>query len=575
MSDIIWTEHFNHPGRWDRSFEPLPMPALLDASAARQPSAPCLDFLGRRYSYAQVKTGADRFAHGLQQAGIGKGDRVGLFLPNCPHYVFAYYGALKAGATLVNFSPLYTVEELEHQALDSGTRTMVCLDVAQLFPNVDALLDKGVLDRLIIGSLAEALPPLKSWLYRLFRSSERSPYPADARHIPFARLIDNPGRPQPVAIDPHNDIALLQYTGGTTGTPKGAMLSHANLSINAQQVDAVDPEPQAEDRILGALPFFHVFANTCVLTRTILRGGEIVMLPKFELKAALESVERKRITAIPGVPTMYQAMLDYPDIGRFSLSSVRVCISGGAPMPAELKARFEALTGAVVVEGYGLTESAGVVSTNPYKGVNKTGSIGQPLPGTEVVIVDQNDPTRRMARGERGEITVAGPQIMRGYWNRPDTLATTFVDGRLRTGDVGFIDEDGYIFIVDRIKDLILVGGFNVYPSVLEAQLYQHAAVKEAIVIGVPDPYLGERPKAFVTLNDGMQASADVLLEFLNAHVGKHERAVAVEVRTSLPKTMIGKLSRKELVAEERARAAAASAGASIRPAADAAGRVA
>jgi len=280
-----------------------------------------------------------------------------------------------------------------------------------------------------------------------------------------------------------------------------------------------------------------------------------VLLPKFEIVQALKTIQRRRITAVPGVPTMYQAFLDHPQIGKYDLSSIRICISGGAPMPAEVKQRFEAKTGAAVVEGYGLTECSGVASVNPYEGLNKSGSIGQPIPGTDIVLVDKDDPTRLPAPGEPGEITIAGPQIMRGYWNKPEETAQVFVDGRLRTGDVGRIDEDGYIFVIDRLKDMIVVGGFKVFPSQMEAVLYAHPAVKEALVIGVPDAYLGERPKAFVALQPGAQVNGVELLAYLNSRVGKHERAVAVEIRDSLPKTMVGKLSRKELVAEERARA--------------------
>jgi long-chain acyl-CoA synthetase len=362
-----------------------------------------------------------------------------------------------------------------------------------------------------------------------------------------------------VSIDPAEDIALIQYTGGTTGTPKGAMLTHQNLSANARQVEALDPRPEAEDRIMAVLPFFHVFANTCVLNRTVAHGGEMVLLPRFDAAQTLAAIERTRATSFPGVPTMYQALLDHPRIQRADLSSLRICISGGAPMAAELKRRFEAATGARLVEGYGLTESSGVVSTNPYEGLNKTGTIGQPIAGTRVTIVDKEDPTRPPPKGEPGELVVFGPQIMKGYWRRPEADAEVFVEGRgLRTGDVAVIDDDGYIRIVDRMKDMIAVGGFKVFPSQIEAILYRNEAVKEALVIGIPDAYAGERPKAFVTLMDGASLSGDELMHWLNPQLGKHERVVAVEVRPSLPKTMVGKLSRKELQAEERAGAAGA-----------------
>jgi len=559
VTATVWDSSYNHPVSWRAAFDALPVPELLARTAARLPSAPCIDFLGRTFTYGTVAKLVDRAAEGFRRLGVARGVRVGLFLPNCPQYVVAYYGAMKAGGTVVNFSPLYTADELAAQVEDSQTDIMVCLDVAQLYPTIAKVLDTTRLKTLVVGNLAEVLPTAKSLLYRLFKAGERSKVAFDAAHVRFKALLANDGMREPPAIDPHEDVALLQYTGGTTGTPKGAILTHANLTANAQQVDAIDPRKDGDgDRILGALPLFHVFANTCVLNRTVLRGGEMVLLPKFELTQALEAIHRHRITAVPGVPTMYQAFLDHPKIESYDLSSIRVCISGGAPMPQELKERFEAKTGAAVVEGYGLTESSGVVSVNPYEGLQKPGSIGQPLPGTAVVLVDKDDPTKLAAPGDSGEITVSGPQIMRGYWNRPEETAKTFVDGRLRTGDVGTMDADGYVYVVDRLKDMIVVGGFKVFPSQLEDQLYAHPAVKEALVIGVADRYLGERPKAFVTLQPGAQAGADELLTHLNARVGKHERAVAVEVRDALPKTMIGKLSRKELVAEERAKAAAA-----------------
>jgi long-chain acyl-CoA synthetase len=303
----------------------------------------------------------------------------------------------------------------------------------------------------------------------------------------------------------------------------------------------------SDDRILGVLPFFHVFANATVLNRTVNNGGEIVMLPRFEAKAALAAVNRTKVTALPGVPTMYQALLDCSDIEQTDFTSLRACISGGAPLPAELKSRFETLTGAVVIEGYGLTESSGVVSCNPYDGLNKLGSIGQPVPGTDVKLLDKEDPTKPAPLGEPGELAFSGPQVMLGYWGRPEADAEVFVGDYLRTGDVATIDEDGFIFIVDRLKDMIAVGGFKVFPSQVEDILYKHPSVKEALVIGVPDKYHGEMPRAFVTLQEGANEDGAALMAWLNPKLGKHERVQSVVVMDVLPKTMIGKLDRKAL----------------------------
>lgn len=544
----IWKTHYNHPCAWDQHFPPLSLPDMFFRSAGRKGAAPLLDFMGRKYSYAETAQGVCRVAKGLQRLGVGKGDRIGLFLPNVPHYVAAYYGAMAAGATVVNFSPLYTVDELAHQVADSGTTILFTLSANALLPTAIKVLEGSTLERLIVGSVAGALPVGKALFYRLFKGSETAERPNDPRITSFSDLIANDGAFTPVPIDATSDIALFQYTGGTTGTPKGAMLSHQNLSANARQVNAIDPRSASEeDRILGVLPFFHVFANTCVLNRTVLNGGEIVMLPRFDAVAALKAITRTKVTALPGVPTMYQALLDNPEIARTDFASLRACISGGAPLAAEVKARFEAATGANVVEGYGLTESSGVVSTNPYEGLNKPGTIGQPLPGTMVRLVDKEDPSRDAPPSEPGEIIFSGPQVMRGYWNRPDADEEVFIGEFLRTGDVGVIDEHGYIRIVDRIKDMIAVGGFKVFPSQIEAVLYKHPAVKEALVIGIPDAYRGESPKAFVALQEDADVDGAAIRDWLNPQLGKHERVVAVDIRESLPKTLIGKLDRKAL----------------------------
>ena len=553
-----WATSYVHPGTWERRFEGVAVPELLAHSAARAPGAPCLDFLGRRYTYGEVNELVRRAAAGFAALGVGRDTRVGLFLPNCPHYVIAYYGAMLAGGTVVNFSPLYTTDELAAQIDDSGTTVMVTLDLKQLYDTIAPTLARTQLRALVIGNLPEVLPWPQSLAYRLLKRGDRAVLPRDPQHVAFAALTAHPPIAQPPALDPARDVALLQYTGGTTGVPRGAVLTHANLSVNAMQVAAVDPHPELPDRILAVLPFFHVFANTSILNRTILRGGEIVMLPRFDLQPALAAVARHRLTLLPGVPTMFRAMLDYPGLERFDLSSLRICISGGAPLPAELKAAFEARTGAIVVEGYGLTESSGVVSVNPFEGVNKPGSIGQPLPATDVRLIDKDDPARPAPDGEPGEIVVAGPQVMQGYHDHANDAGVFIeIDGVrfLRTGDVGTIDADGYIFVVDRLKDMIVVGGFKVFPSRVEDVLYAHPQVKDALVIGIPDLRLGERPKAFVTLADEATITGGELCTYVNARVGKHERVVAVEVRATLPHTAIGKLSRKELVAEERAKA--------------------
>ncbi len=549
----IWAQHYDHPMPWASDYPPMTLVEMWQDALTRFADRHLLDFMGRKYSYAEVGDMARRVAAGLQAMGIGKGDRVGLFLPNVPQYVAGYYGALLAGATVVNFSPLYSVEELAHQVNDSGTRLLITLSAKALLPTALKVLDGSSLERLVVGSIAGGLSPLKGLAYRLLNRKDITPIPDDPRITRFSALVANRGDFTPVSIDAMADVALIQYTGGTTGTPKGARLSHQNICANARQVNDLDPwRDDGDDRILGVLPFFHVFANTCVLNRSVRNGAEIVMLPRFDAKAALAAIKRCRVTAMPGVPTMYQALLDHPDTATTDFSSLRVCISGGAPMPKEVKQRFEAITGARLVEGYGLTESSGVVSANPYASGGKQGTIGQPIPGTMVRLASRDDPAQPAPTGEPGEIIVAGPQIMQGYWNNAAADLDSFVtlaDGAwLRTGDIGQIDEEGYIRIVDRLKDMIATSGFKVYPSTIEAVLYQNPAVREALVIGVPDAYRGESPRAFVSLADGVSnVTADDLKTWLNAQLGKHERVDAVVIRDALPKTMVGKLDRKAL----------------------------
>ncbi|WDA42335.1 AMP-binding protein [Erythrobacter sp. BLCC-B19] len=544
---------YHHPVPLDTRFEPATLPALLERTLAMNPQAPFLHFLGRTYSYAQIHKEAKAFALGLQAIGIAKGDRVGLFLPNVPIYAAAYYGAMMAGAVVVNFSPLYSVEELSWQVGDSGTKVLVTLDVPELYKTAAKVLEGSALETLVVGSLADQLPWYKGLALQLLKRKQI----ADVAHGPtiksWAEMIPV-GTLAPVDVGPQ-DLALLQYTGGTTGRPKGAMLGHDQLSVNAQQVAALNPFGNPTGEVfMGALPFFHVFANTALLNHAMVTGASIAMVPRFETKQVLETIQRYRCTGFPGVPTMFQAILDHPDLPKTDLSSLKVCISGGAPMPGPVHEKFEAVTGVRVCEGYGLTESAGVVSANPYQGTRKRGTIGQLVPGTEVVLLDKEDPSRLAPEGEPGELAVHGPQVMRGYWNRPESDAETFaaIGGKryLRTGDVARIDAEGFLEIVDRIKDMIAVGGFKVFPSVVEDVILEHPAVKEALVIGVPEEYRGEVPRAYVTLNEGASATGDELAAWLNARIGKHERVDMVVVRESLPKTMIGKLDRKTLRAE-------------------------
>ena len=553
-----WLNKYPNHVQWDAEIPEKPLYALLDDAVAKYPTNESMDFLGKTYTYAELGDMVTKAAAGLQELGVGKGVKVGLFLPNCPQFVVSYFGVLKAGGTVVNYSPLYSEDELLHQIEDSETDIMVTLSLKALYPKMATMLQRSRVKKLIVGALQDVLPFPKNLLFPLLKSGEIAKVPNDSKHVSYRQLLNNEGRYSPSDVDVKEDIAVLQYTGGTTGVSKGAMLTHANLYANTQQAVMWNPNNElGKERMMGVLPFFHVFAMTVVMNLTIAIGGSIVMRPRFELEPVLDDITKKKPTLFPGVPTMYTAINNHPKLDTFDLTSIKTCMSGGAPLPLEIKQRFEQLSGCNLVEGYGLTECAPIATSNPFDGLNKEGSIGLPFPGTTITIVDKEDPHKILPQGEDGEICISGPQVMKGYWGREEATAETIVEGRLRTGDVGHMDEDGYVFIIDRKKDLVLVGGFNVFPRKVEEGVYRHPAVAEVTVIGVPDEYTGEAVKAFVKLKDGSTLNADELKEFLKDKLGKHEMPKHVEFRQELPKTMIGKLSKKELVAEELAKQAA------------------
>ncbi len=558
MSEQIWLKAYPENIDWQAEIPVKPLYALLDDSVDRFPQNPFLDFLGKKYSYGEVGDMVRRAAAGFQKLGVGKGTKVGLFLPNCPQFVVCFFGILKAGGTVVNYSPLYAEDQLLHQIEDSQTDIMVTLNLEALYPKMKAMLEKTRVKTLIIGTMPEVLPFPKSLLFPLVKRADVADVPDDSRHVAFAQLLNNDGTFEPVTIDPASDVAVLQYTGGTTGVSKGAMLSHANLYANTVQGALwFEGLEMGRERMMGVLPFFHVFAMSVVMNLSVYIGAEIVMHPRFELEPVLKDLSKKRPTLFPGVPTMYTAINHHPDLASYDLTSIKFCLSGGAPLPVEVKQRFEELTGASLREGYGLTESSPIACANPIAGVSKEGSVGLPVPGTSIFITDREDPTKILPQGEDGEICIKGPQIMLGYWGRPEDTAETIIEGRLRTGDVGYMDEQGYTFIIDRMKDLILVGGFNVYPRHVEEGVYQHPAVEECTVIGIDDDYRGQSVKAFIKLKEGHSLTSEELLAFLQDKLGKHEMPRHIEFRDELPKTMIGKLSKKELVAEEAEKQAA------------------
>lgn len=547
-----WEASYPEGLSWNVDIETRPLFAILDDALAAHPEKPCLEFLGKGYSYAEIGDLVARAAKGFAELGVGKGVNVGLFLPNSPYYVICYYAILKAGGTVVNFNPLYAARETARQIRDSETRIMVTLNLRGLYPKLAGRLDDTCLEKIVVCRMSGALPFPGNALFALFKRKETAAIPADERHVKFEKLIANDGRPAPPEIDPDRDVAVLQFTGGTTGHPKAAMLTHGNLYANAVQTSlwTAGMKPEKE-KFLGVLPLFHVFGMTAVMNVGLHRGAEIVLLPRFKVGEVLKAIDKERPTVFMGVPTMYSSINGHKDLGKYDLSSLIFCISGGAPLPLAVKETFESLTGCTLVEGYGLTEAGPICTINPLTGINKPGSIGLPVPGTTIEITSLRRPKRRVRLSEHGEICVSGPQVMAGYWRHQDETEAVLRGARLHTGDVGYMDEDGYVFLIDRIKDLIITGGFNVYPRTVEEAIHLHPAVAEAAVCGVPDQHRGEIVKAYVRLCDGESLAAGELRAFLEDKLAPFEMPRRIEFRDDLPRTLVGKPSRRRLLVEE------------------------
>ncbi len=540
---------------WRLDITPKPLSVILDEAVLAYPDQPCLKFLGKKYTYRQVGEFVARAAKGFQDLGIGKGVKVGLFLPNSAYFVICYHGVLKAGGTVVNFNPLYAEPEIAHQIQDSDIRIMVTMNLKSLHQKVVRRLEDTGLLKIVVCRMSRALPFPEKALFALLKRKETAAIPPDGRHVTFERLVANDGDFKPAEIDPNQDVAVLQYTGGTTGVPKGAMLTHGNLYANTVQTSAwsIGVKP-GEEKVLAVLPLFHVFGMTGLMNLGLHLGAEIILLPRFKVGEVLKVIARDRPSILLGVPTLYSAINEHKDSAKYDLSSLRFCISGGASLPLKVKESFEALTSCTLVDGYGLTEAGPVCTINPLTGLNKPGSSGLPLPGTTIEIVSLKNPRKSVPLGETGEICVRGPQVMAGYWNHEDETKAVLQSGRLRTGDIGYMDEDGYLFIVDRLKDLIITSGFNVYPHVVEETICTHPSVEEAAVAGIPHLHRGETVKAYVKLHSGLQLSTTELRTFLKNKLAPFEIPREIEFRDEIPKTLLGKPSRRELVAEELAK---------------------
>jgi long-chain acyl-CoA synthetase len=551
-----WLARYPDGVDWHADIPVKPIYAMLDDTASAHPEKPAFDFMGKKWNYRELASLVDRFACGLQPL-IQPGDRVGLVLPNCVYYPIAFFAIAKCGGVVVNCNPLYTEKELRHQILDSGARIMVTIDVTEIANKLVSLAEPCGLSAVIFCPMADILPFPTSLLYRLAKRKDILRAPSDPRFRRYRDLIANDGKITPQKVDPLRDIAVLQYTGGTTGTPKGAMLTHANLYANAVQNGLFAPEvTPGKDRILAVIPFFHVFALTSGLNHPILAGIEIIALPRFDLKQVLQTIDKKKPTLFPAVPTIYTAISNYPGLKNYDVSTIRFCISGGAPLPLDVKENFERLTGCDLVEGYGLSETSPAVTCNPPLGIKKAGSIGVPLPRTIIEIISTEDRMTPMPMGEPGEVCIRGPQVMKGYWQKPEETDFAMAGGRFHSGDIGTMDADGYTYIVDRLKDIVIASGYKIYPRKVEEEIYRHPAVEECVAGGIPDKYRGETLKVWIKLHPGMTLTAEALREFLKDKLSPIEMPKLIEFRdTPLPKTLIGKLSRKALLEEEAARA--------------------
>jgi long-chain acyl-CoA synthetase len=554
-SGFLWEKSYPEGISWDKPVWTGPIHAYLENARRQHADRPAFNFMGKKWTWAEIGALTDKMAKGLHDLGVEKGVKVGICLPNTPYFLIAFYAIAKTGATIVHYNPLYVERELAYQIEDSKTDLMITFDLKVVYDKLEKMLHETRLNQLIICPFKDILPFPKNILFPLVKGKEIADIPNDDRHIRFEKVISNDGNFNPLPVDPHNDVALLQYTGGTTGVPKGAMLTHENLTANVEQCVAwLNDVNPGQEKMVGVIPFFHVFAMTCVMNFSVKCGFEIVALPRFELEATLKLIDKERPHFFPAVPAIYNAINNYKELESFDLTSLRYCISGGAPLPVEVKKNFEATTGCVLVEGYGLTEAAPVVCANPVSGKNKPGSIGLPLPNT-IVELRNPETSTPVPLGERGELCVKGPQVMKSYWNKPEETALVLKDGWLHTGDVAYMDDEGYVFIVDRIKDMILVNGYNVYPRNIEEAIYQHPAVEECIVAGIKDEARGEIPKAWIKLKTGRIVTDGELREFLKDKLSPIEMPRQIEVREKpLPKTMIGKLSRKDILAEEAAR---------------------
>jgi long-chain acyl-CoA synthetase len=544
-----WLKHYPSGVRWDAPIEQTILQALLDRAVAAYSERPLYEYRGRRISFREMGDLATKAAAGFAELGIKKGDTVALYLPNTPYHPISFFGALRAGARVTHLSPLDVERDLIYKLQDSGARTLVTTNLYRLLPTALKLLAGGHVDRLVISDDND------------WGAGSGEPFSEGKQVISLGRLMERAKAPTKWPDITPDDIALLQYTGATTGLPKAAVLTHGNLTASVSSyrtwLAGQTPKGLPPDRVIMVLPLFHIFGLSSVMLRHLANGNEMLLRPRFDIDQVIHDIEVNKATSFPGVPTMWIALVNHPGIEKRDLKSLRVIASGGAPLPVEIAERAHKLTGLTLSNGWGMTETSPAGIAPPAGPNRKPGTIGFPLPGIVAQIVSPDDPRKVLGANEIGELRVSGVNVMQRYWNRPEETAAALIDGFFLTGDIGYYDEDGYFFIVDRKKDMIISGGFNIYPVKIEAAIFEHPDVEEALVIGVPDTYRGEAAKAFVKLKAGAPAlTLDALRAFLDGRLGRHELPSALEVCDSLPRTNVGKLSKKELIEAERRKAA-------------------
>lgn len=555
MENKPWLKHYPPQIPHTLTYEETSLQQLLKNTEEKYPNKTAIHFNGKELSYQELYESALKFAGYLQKIGIQKGDRVAIMLPNTPQSVISFFGVMMAGGIVVQTNPMYTERELAFQMKDSGAKAIVALDI--LFPRIKKIQGETELEHVIITAIKDYLPFPKNLVYPFIQKKQYG-FSVKVEHKGndhlFTEIMKQPALQEPIMkINFEEDLAILQYTGGTTGFPKGVMLTHKNLIANTKMCQAwLYKCREGEEIVLGALPFFHVYGMTTVMILSVLQASKMVLIPKPDPEVLLKTIQSQRPTMFPGAPTMYIGMLNHPELSKYDLSSIDSCISGSAPLPVEVQEQFEKLTGGKLVEGYGLTESSPVTHANLlWDGERVKGSIGLPWPDSlaEIRSVETGEP---LPVGEIGELVVKGPQVMKGYWNRPEETQEVLKDGWLHTGDMGYMDEEGYFYIVDRKKDMIIASGYNIYPREIEEVLYEHPAVKEVVVAGVPDPYRGETVKAYIVLKEGTTVTEDELNKFARKNLAAYKVPRKYEFRDELPKTTVGKILRRQLVEEEK-----------------------